>query len=464
MNDYDRSLARRAWNTAWVGATLVSERRLDQWSPERLQRVADRRARRIAAFAARTVPFYREAFADAGVSAREIRGVRDLSALPLIDGATVRERPLDFASTAFDDRSREPYHSSGTDHGVRRTVFRDDRYILRTLVTAERERATFVALTGEARGRTALRELLPSRGADHPVRTKLTVFHGSASARVARVVWSERTLLPARAGHHLYLQAPLPFAGIVAALDHHRPRVVYSFGSFAEAFLRELDLRGNDVALPQLWVYTSDAMSPVARAIGESRGCAIVSTYGSIEADRIGVQCERRDGYHLNVDHLAIRIVRPDGTTAAAGESGEVVVSNLINRATVLLNYSLGDRGTAAAAPCPCGRSRPLLAQLDGRCSESFATVDRGQISSLALEGMLREPLKPALKVQFVREGPELLRLRVVPLGRLDVQLVERDATEKLAHLFGERHRVVVELVDRIDTTATGKHRRGLNP
>jgi hypothetical protein len=51
----------------------------------------------------------------------------------------------------------------------------------------------------------------------------------------------------------------------------------------------------------------------------------------------------------------------PPWRTPDPRTSGEVVVSNLVNRETVLLNYRLGDVAASLPDRCPCGRSLPLL-------------------------------------------------------------------------------------------------------
>jgi phenylacetate-CoA ligase len=96
-----------------------------------------------------------------------------------------------------------------------------------------------------------------------------------------------------------------------------------------------------------------------------------------MEAGTIGFQCERREGFHLNVDLCAVRIVDAEGRTVPPGTSGDIVISSLDNRATVLLNYRIGDRGTLSPQPCPCGRSLPLLASLEGRRVAARAAVAR---------------------------------------------------------------------------------------
>jgi phenylacetate-coenzyme A ligase PaaK-like adenylate-forming protein len=108
--------------------------------------------------------------------------------------------------------------------------------------------------------------------------------------------------------------------------------------------------------------YSSDSLSSsVRRLIAEKFGLPVLSTYEAVEAFKIGFECHQRVGIHLNIDLYPVRVVNAQGEPLPDGESGDVVVSNLVNRATVLLNYRLGDIATKLSVPCPCGRSLPLL-------------------------------------------------------------------------------------------------------
>src|SRR5207247_3744739 len=143
-----------------------------------------------------------------------------------------------------------------------------------------------------------------------------------------------------------------------------RPRVAYSHGSYADQFLRYVRARAEQVALPRVWVVGADMVSSAAREVAGELGCILYSTYSAVEAGRLGFQCEHLDGYHLNVDACAVRIVDRGGRSVPPGQTGEIVISNLSNRATVLLNFAVGDRGALDPTPCKCGRSLPLLARL----------------------------------------------------------------------------------------------------
>jgi phenylacetate-CoA ligase len=116
-------------------------------------------------------------------------------------------------------------------------------------------------------------------------------------------------------------------------------------------------------------------------------------------------------GYgHEDACHL--RVVRADGVDAAPGERGEIVVSNLLNRGTVLLNYRLGDLGALATDPCGCGRSFRLLRALEGRVNEIVRLRGGGLVHPISVAAVLR--LEGLVRFQLVQEAEDRFRLEVV--------------------------------------------------
>ena len=78
-------------------------------------------------------------------------------------------------------------------------------------------------------------------------------------------------------------------------------------------------------------------------------------------------ECARRDGLHVLADARRIEAVREDGSPAEPGETGDLVITDLRNRVFDLIRYPTGDRGILRAAPCPCGRSLPMIEARQGR-------------------------------------------------------------------------------------------------
>ena len=140
-------------------------------------------------------------------------------------------------------------------------------------------------------------------------------------------------------------------------------------------------------------------------------GCIPYTTYQAGETGRIGFQCERRRGFHLNVDAVPVRLVDENGRTVGPGEVGEVVVSNLYNRAMVLLNYRVGDLGALSTIPCPCGRSLPLLAGFEGRCTEVLQLPDGRKIPYVMFEVLLKNELHDSIQAQMVQSTPARILL-----------------------------------------------------
>ncbi len=83
------------------------------------------------------------------------------------------------------------------------------------------------------------------------------------------------------------------------------------------------------------------------------------------EAKSGWAECEPGHGYHTNPDHILVEIVDPDsGEVLGEGERGEIVLTHLDTRGTVLLRCKTGDIATGGLVtePCPnCKRTVPRI-------------------------------------------------------------------------------------------------------
>jgi phenylacetate-CoA ligase len=76
-------------------------------------------------------------------------------------------------------------------------------------------------------------------------------------------------------------------------------------------------------------------------------------------------ECSPGFGYHLNPDHVLVEVINPqNGEILGEGERGEIVITNLDSRGTLVLRYRTGDITTEGltSEPCPnCGRTVPRI-------------------------------------------------------------------------------------------------------
>jgi phenylacetate-CoA ligase len=438
------NLASRLYNTAKVAVLARHERAVPFWSPERIARQQGRRVRAIAAHAYATVPFYMESMRTLRLTPRDIRSADDLALLPLIDQTVVRADEGRFLSSSVAASQRRAMHSAGSHGGHRGETWWDNDALLHKLAYLERDRAVIGRLLGRATGHR-----------------QLYILPNGAQSFVLRDWWTEWTVTPKRLATRIVEPAESSYERILDRLRAERADVVYSYGSFAEHFAQWLAARGERIDTPRVWCYGGDAMSVPARALLERQtGALAYSTYQSTEMGRLGFECERRSGFHLNVDLCAVRLVDANGRTVPAGSDGEVVVSNLHNRATVLLNFRLGDLAVMASAPCECGRTLPVLRELLGRHTEIVHLADGRAISGLVLQATCLDALTGALSVQLVAGSVGCVTMRIVLAAGAELGAIERRVRAVIDERFGDQLTISLEPVSSLPAGAGGKFAR----
>jgi phenylacetate-CoA ligase len=323
---------------------------------------------------------------DRGLKPRDFQNVSDLQHLPLLDGMMIRSRLNEFVSSKYqDEHSRMSMYSGGTQSYVRRVTYWDHRSIFRKLAHNERDRAVLNSIVGRGWGQRQL-FIYPPNSQEPGADRKLQDF------------WKTNTVLRQSVADRQTITMDLPPEKIVDRMNEIKPQVVFTYGSYIDEFFRYLSDRKPNIDLPRVWAYGADMLPADRReAIEKEFGCIVYYTYQSVETGRLGFQCERRQGFHLNVDLCEVHVVDEEGKIVDPGQTGSVVVSNLHNRATVLLNYKLDDIGSLAPEACSCGRSLPVLERLEGRSSDIIRLPGNRTMSVLALEGICRDELKPTI-------------------------------------------------------------------
>jgi phenylacetate-CoA ligase len=366
-----------------------------------IRQAQERRIGAAVAHARAHVPYYRETMRRMILGTEDFRTAEDLARLPLLEREQLQRDPEYFVSEHW-PIGRCVLLESGGSTGAPVLVFRDPASFFAGAAHYERLRAVIRRLAGRwVRYREAV--ILPQ---------------SSTTGDTFRALRS-RTKLPKSLQVQLRTFALRPPAELIGELNAYRPDVIGAYGSFLEALFVHVREHSPRFVAPRVVVYGADSMSPAARAwVQGTLGIEVLSNYGAIEAPHIGFECEAHRGYHLNVDLSPLRLVGADGR-GRPDEPGEVVVSNLVNRGTVLLNYRLGDVATAIAEPCECGRNLPLLSYLE---RTKLAWLDLGD--GLAVHAqLLRRVLYRAHGIwsfQIVQVSPREFHVRLVATRECD--------------------------------------------
>jgi phenylacetate-coenzyme A ligase PaaK-like adenylate-forming protein len=434
------SLLAKAAGTVTILRAFPQQRRIPFLAREQTEELRDRRVRETVSHAVEHVPFYRDAFRRAGLDPREIRRADDLRRLPLISREDVLRDPTRFRSDARGARDGVTLRSSGTT-GVSLRLFHDRRSVLLNVAYSERERAVESAFVGKRLRYTRL-FLAPE---------------AVENVRRVRGLAGEGSFRPFRPRYHVE-PFQRPREELLAAIERIRPDVLMGSGSVLEVFFRLAAARGAPRHLPRVVLYGWDPMTAAGRELIEQTfAIPVLSRYSAMECLKIGYFCEQRHGFHLHEDlcHLEARF--PDGDLAASGEAGELVLSNLFNRGTVLLNYRIGDRGVLSDESCPCGRSSRLLVELDGRVDDAVALPDGTILGAIGLSAAVGA-VPGVLRFRLVQRSATEFDLELSVTEPAVFQQAAQQAVAALAPVLGS---CAVRPVHRQDIALAtgGKHR-----
>ncbi len=235
--------------------------------------------------------------------------------------------------------------------------------------------------------------------------------------------------------------------------------VIHAYGSYLEELFAHLQATGSPFHRVRAAGFGADGLSDEARSLMmDGYGIPAFSIYASVEAPSIGFECKEHRGIHINEDIYPVRVVDGSGRSLPPGERGEVIVSNLVNRAMVLLNYRLGDLAALLPGLCSCGRSLPMMSYPEGRRDDWLELPSGRPLTPFAVGHLLRDE-RGVLQYQLVQEAPLSFRISLVVKGPFDLPGFEARAAAKLAGLFGEGVSLRASVVSSIPRTASGKVR-----
>ncbi len=403
-------------------------------SHDTLIRYQTRNMKRIINHAFNHVPYYRELSHRTGVCPESLRTAADLAQLPLLDGRVLQENPTHFVSTTHPLAALHKIYSTGTSAYGSKTVYWPTHDLMVKAAYRERDRQVLRHLIGKAIG---LR--------------RLTFFHPDSSTAQSSRFYHSRLWIPSWIMQTHWASTALSVPEIVRRLNELRPDVVHSYGSFAESFLLAILERNLDVHLPKVWSFGGDGVTSHGRTrIERDLPIRLHSSYSAVESGRIGFECEDNKGYHINIDVCSIRLVDEKGSDVSGSTAGEVVLSNLINTGTILLNYRLGDYAMWGRESCSCGRNLPLL-QLTGSRTSSWLQLRNGhRLQEHALLHACKERMHDVLNVRIVEHEPETITWKVVLRKGADPLLTAEDLERCSRSVMSPGATISIEFVDTI--------------
>jgi phenylacetate-CoA ligase len=182
----------------------------------------------------------------------------------------------------------------------------------------------------------------------------------------------------------------------------------------------------------------------------------VFDKYGSREFSGIAYECSAHRGHHV-VEECYIVELLVDGRPALPGEVGEIVITDLFNRATPMIRYRIGDLAVAFdnAEPCPCGLAHLRIGDIEGRTQAIVHCSNGAWLPGTFFAHFFKdyENCIRFFQVEQVRKGAFTLRI----VKNDGFQQTELDsAISHLRKYVGDTE-IEVDFVESIPLVVTGK-------
>ncbi len=220
-------------------------------------------------------------------------------------------------------------------------------------------------------------------------------------------------------------------------------------------FVEEL---GIDCINPTGILSTSMMLMPHERnKIEKVFGIKVTDRYGCEEVSLIASQCEKHMGMHINMEHLVVELLGKDDKPVLPGESGRIVVTDLMNYAMPFIRYEVGDIGIFEDDICSCGRHLPLLKSIVGRTADFLVKKNGVKVAGVSLIENTLTKYPGIQQMQLVQKNMDSLYIRVVPDDDFSVQ-TKKLLLNYFEEIFGDIS-INIEELDEILPESNGKYR-----
>ena len=424
----------------WDPAEAMSRQQLRQLQLSRLRATLAK---------ASEVPFYRERFRSAGITADDIQSLDDLRKLPFTTKDDLRnDYPLGFLAIPRSEVAR--YHGSSGTTG----------------------RPTFVAYSrGDLKTWAHLCARFLYAGGLRPEHTVHVAFgYGLFTGGFGLHYGIEEVgaaVIPVAAGNTRRQ---------VLILRDLQPEVLVCTPSYALSIAEVCHQEGVDPHALNLR-YGHFGGEPwtvqMREQIEEQLGIEAFNNYGLSEIIGPGVsgECSEHEGMHVQEDHFIVECVDPDTLEPIEdGSYGELVFTTLTKEAMPIIRYRTRDIAALETCPCACGRTSVRMHRVVGRTDDMLIIRGANVYPSQVEEALLQvEGAAPHYLIEIHRPGAldeVTVKVEVLPQvfsDRMrDLQVLRDSLESAIESNTGVRMRVELAPEHTLERT-TGKSKRVLD-
>jgi phenylacetate-coenzyme A ligase PaaK-like adenylate-forming protein len=224
---------------------------------------------------------------------------------------------------------------------------------------------------------------------------------------------------------------------------------LFLFANFLDKYKLKLNIKNINTSAEFLYDYQREKIEQVFNT-------KIFNWYGARELGHIATECSEHSGMHINVSGLFIEIIK--NGKQVIDEEGEIVVTDLLNKAMPLIRYRLGDIGKISTRSCKCGSPLPILESVSGRLVDTFKKRDGSFVPGVAFPNRIINECKGIRELQIVQKDYQIFHLNIVRGEHYTNQDLD-EIKQKICVFMHDIIEFEVHYLDKIPLEKSGKIR-----
>ena len=381
-----------------------------------------------------TVPYYKDAFANVGISRSQLGNISldEIGKLPILTKDALRKNGTSTLVSSAKEKNTYLLASSGSTGTPVQILYSPGMHQRWFAIYESRIRNWAGVSSFTPRGMIGGRRIIADAG-NKPPFYRYNYFE-------KQVYFSAYHISPKNATN--YLQG---------LMKHN---VKYMTGYAMSNYFLARFFQENNLNAPQLTsvITSSEKLTPEMRKLFfDVYNCKTFDSWGSVEACGIISECEHGK-LHLSPDSAIIEILNEQMEPVADGEAGDVYCTGLLNLNQPLIRYKIGDRMIRSNEPCACGRQMPVIKEIVGRTEDVVVGKDGREMVRFHSVFYGIEQIGMA---QVIQEDLEHIHIKVVAENALSVDEKATISNRIISQLGSMK--ISIEEVPAIPLTSNGK-------
>lgn len=162
----------------------------------------------------------------------------------------------------------------------------------------------------------------------------------------------------------------------ISKINRIRPSFIQGYVGGIYDFAKYVSENNVKVHSPKaIWVTAAPLSESTRKFIEGALKAPVYDQYGCSEIFWLAAECKEKRGLHVLSDVRHVEFLDSFNQIVKKGEFGDVVITDLENRAFPLIRYKNGDSGRYLKRnTCSCGLPFPLIDKIKGRISDTIKT------------------------------------------------------------------------------------------